>query len=108
MDVVTGDVDGDGDADVLVAGLGMPTRVWINPGNPMFAGEPLALESDSGSKVALGDRDRDGDVNVVLAEQALSVWLNPGRSPRNSPSVWIPNAVRASPPKSPIIWGAVP
>lgn len=179
MDVVSGDVDGDGDADVLVAGLGMPTRVWINSGNGqfvagpqslgsnavavawmppgptwagravtlhdeangtliswfrsdpqgfvagetrencgdlpsalaladlgggslpevviarylgrpaqiwitsgelMFAGEPIALESDSGSKVALGDLDQDGDVDVVLAEQALSVWLNSGRT----------------------------
>lgn len=75
------DLGGNSFPEVVMARfLGRPAQIWINPGNPMFAGEPIALESDSGSKVALGDLDRDGDVDVVLAEQALSVWLNPGRT----------------------------
>ncbi|MFT5327613.1 MAG: hypothetical protein ACI8P0_005505 [Planctomycetaceae bacterium] len=58
-----GDLDGDGDLDVFVAGGGTDNRVLINDGFGGFqdSGQPAGL---SGRDVALGDLDGDGDLDA--------------------------------------------
>lgn len=76
-----GDVEGDGDLDLLVLGR-VPAVVWLyrNQGGLRFAApERLAAAQlggdDSG---ALVDVDRDGDLDLYLARSAgTNAWSNP-------------------------------
>ncbi|MAE64886.1 MAG: hypothetical protein CMJ18_11510, partial [Phycisphaeraceae bacterium] len=73
-----GDVDDDGDLDVVVANDAMnDNRVWLNNGSGVFSdsGQPMA---PAGSAVAVGDVDGDGDLDLYFASYTDSdrVWLN--------------------------------
>jgi hypothetical protein len=68
-----GDIDGDGDLDILFAnsGTGDKARVYINNGAGVFTDETTARNgglSGSFRGVELGDCDRDGDLDVILAQ----------------------------------------
>ncbi len=77
--VAWGDVDGDGDLDVVIAGrTGAPsygpiTRIYRNDGGGAFtdiaAGLP-GLGSDGAVALAWGDYDGDGDLDLALAGSA--------------------------------------
>ncbi|MCB9656075.1 MAG: VCBS repeat-containing protein [Sandaracinaceae bacterium] len=85
--VALGDVDGDGDTDMLVfnfasrSGQGAePDRVWLNDGTGHFDDSGQRL---SGSVLsthgALGDVDGDGDLDAVVGGFGGGlVWLNDG------------------------------
>jgi len=80
--VAVGDVDGDGDLDVLT-GHSDVVRVWLNDGTGGFADNGQWL--DGGGEVgalALGDLDGDGDLDAFVAYDTGSVfnkvWLNNG------------------------------
>ncbi|MDA1263763.1 MAG: VCBS repeat-containing protein [Planctomycetota bacterium] len=76
---VTGDLDGDGDQDLVVATSDATA-------NQRFAGDGAggwtlaqALGTDDTRDVALADLDGDGDLDLVLAIQgANQVWINDG------------------------------
>jgi len=79
--VATGDIDGDGDLDLVLADDGGPNRVWRNDGAGVFSDTGQALGGTSGSAAAaLGDLDGDGDLDVVFANQGEpnTVWRNNG------------------------------
>jgi hypothetical protein len=82
-----GDVDGDGDLDVVVANVG-PSEVWLNDGSGNFSDTGQVLGSThsrvvmaSGRRrfVRLGDLDTDGDLDAFVGNQSAGrVWLNDG------------------------------
>ncbi|MBI3187878.1 MAG: VCBS repeat-containing protein [Gammaproteobacteria bacterium] len=79
--VALGDVDGDGDLDMVEGnGLGEAGKVWLYNGTGGFTDSGQAL-GISASSMVLGDVDGDGDLDIVegntnnLPDQ---VWLNNG------------------------------
>jgi len=70
---VFGDLDGDGDLDLLLGGLeGGPTKVFANDGSGAFtdvsAGSGFDLaKADQTISIALGDYDGDGDLDALMA-----------------------------------------
>ena len=66
-----GDVDGDGDLDVVVAtGPFQPARLHVNAGDATFtnaSAQIAAAGTDRGTDVALGDLDGDGDLDAAMA-----------------------------------------
>jgi hypothetical protein len=83
-----GDVDGDGDLDVLLShDVGQSNRLWLNQGG--LQGGVLGVFEDSGQAlgggnsydVSLADLDADGDLDAWFANhfgQGDEIWLNGG------------------------------
>jgi len=82
-DVPLGDIDGDGDLDVVVANsAGEAETVWVNDGSGSFTAHPTTASFGGGNTVdiALDDIDGDGDLDVFVANvsQPAALWLNNG------------------------------
>ncbi len=75
-DVALGDLDGDGDPDMVAGGLHL--SVMMNNGNGTFADEVAYEESVNFTSLVLADLDGDDDLDVVLAEANIDVYLNDG------------------------------
>lgn len=80
--VVAGDVDGDGDVDMLVANgqPHQPDRVWLNDGHGRFS-VGQELDRQRSWDVQLGDLDSDGDLDAFVAcqESPSVIWRNNGK-----------------------------
>jgi len=77
--IVLGDVDSDGDLDVLASYGASVVSVCLNNGNATFA-QPLNLYINCG-RFALGDVDADGDLDLVASAYQsgrVTVALNDG------------------------------
>lgn len=82
------DVEGDGDLDLLVSGVGAGVRLFLNDGNGRFE-ESLesGLDRETGSmSMALADADQDGDLDLYVANYQTVTWKDfpPGVKPRVS------------------------
>jgi hypothetical protein len=71
--IATGDIDGDGDVDLLTGGgfddfVSLPDRLWRNDGSGNFTQEPTFPAGLGLTKTfELGDYDMDGDLDVAVA-----------------------------------------
>ncbi|MCB1045353.1 MAG: VCBS repeat-containing protein [Acidobacteria bacterium] len=84
VNAALGDLDGDGDLDVVAASWAGPDRVWINDGTANFTlreDSGLPTEDTDTRALALGDMDNDGDLDLVIGESndfQINVYLNDG------------------------------
>ena len=78
--VVLGDVDADGDLDIVSGNFSQASTIWLNNGNGTFTDSGDPLGSSLTYSIALGDIDSDGDLDIVIGNygQANKVWLNNG------------------------------
>ncbi|NIS73975.1 MAG: VCBS repeat-containing protein, partial [Deltaproteobacteria bacterium] len=60
--IALGDVEGDGDIDIMEGNSVQPNRVWLNDGTGTFTDSGQGLGSSDTTSVALGDLDGDGDL----------------------------------------------
>jgi len=79
-----GDVDGDGDRDLVVGNDGQANRLYLNNGTEApwagVSGVDVTADADLTRSVDLGDADRDGDLDLVAGNsgQANRLYLNNG------------------------------
>jgi predicted nucleotidyltransferase len=93
--VALGDVDNDGDVDLLIATYGT-INVRLNDGLGTFTGTQAVPVSGSGYKVVLADMDSDGDLDLLTAafSNVVSMRLNDGSGTFSSgPDVTLPGNV---------------
>ena len=81
-DIVMGDLDADGDLDLVVANFGDDTvSVLVNEGDTEFAVEVQYVVGTGPTSLALGDFDGDDDLDVAVANafsDDVSMMLNDG------------------------------
>ncbi|MBK8979596.1 MAG: VCBS repeat-containing protein [Planctomycetes bacterium] len=79
--VETGDLDGDGDHDLVIGGDRGDDAVWINDGSGSFTELAGAFAGGTGSTTALllADLDGDGDLDIWSGRNGSDqVWINDG------------------------------
>ncbi|HKK44438.1 MAG TPA: FG-GAP-like repeat-containing protein, partial [Balneolaceae bacterium] len=69
---VWGDIDGDGDLDLLITGStdgtnnGVLTKIYRNDGNDTFTDLNVSIDAVMESSLNLGDVDSDGDLDLLI------------------------------------------
>ena len=77
-----GDLDGDGDLDLVLADYMEPCQIWLNDGNGRFTDGGLRVGDNQFYRhIHFGDLDGDGDLDLVLATFGVTdgpneVWFN--------------------------------
>lgn len=103
VSAAAGDVDGDGDADVVVGtlatgGNGQMPDLWLNMGGGVFALQPPAAFTAAPApwgRVRLVDLDTDGDLDVVLS--GVGAVMGGARALRNLNGTFATMALGAVP-----------
>ena len=87
-----GDLDGDGDLEVVIGSYDGKVYAWHHTGAPLWA-EPRTAGDHVTSSPALGDLDGDGDLEIVIGSHDGKVyaWHHDGTAAWNPPSTggWV-------------------
>ncbi|UOR05096.1 FG-GAP-like repeat-containing protein [Hymenobacter aerilatus] len=93
-EIELGDVDADGDLDVLTAGIEVisPEQVimlFLNDGKAALTGSKAVISNHSPACMALGDLDNDGDLDLAFDNDKIGLRFNDSAiplsaTPRNS------------------------
>lgn len=96
---VLADVDGDGDLDLLVNGLGSGTTLFLNDGHGKFAEQRDSGFQRSGgaTSLALGDIDGDGDLDVYVAHYRTDTFFDNPKGLRTGTRT-LPDGTRVAEP----------
>jgi hypothetical protein len=72
------DIDGDGDLDLLVNGLGKGTREWLNDGKGHFteATNSMLQRMSGATSLALSDVDGDGDLDLYVCNYRTDTFVD--------------------------------
>jgi uncharacterized delta-60 repeat protein len=77
-----GDIDGDGDLDLLAINYNIQAnKIFLNDGNGNYSDSDQILGDSNTADIALGDIDGDGDLDLIIADTSLlgdKVLLNDG------------------------------
>jgi hypothetical protein len=81
--VIMGDVDGDGDLDVVFANKDGQNRLYLNDGYGLFSDVTLTHfpeDYDNSRRIVMGDVDGDGDQDIIFANRRSRnrLYLNDG------------------------------
>jgi len=79
--VSLGDLDGDGDLDLVFSDYMNPCQIWLNNGDGQFTDSGFRFGDDQFYRhVHLGDLDGDGDLDIFLAAFGFGgpneIWFN--------------------------------
>jgi hypothetical protein len=80
--VSLGDLDGDGDPDLVLTDYMEPCQIWLNDGGGQFTDSGFRFGDDQFYRhVHLGDLDGDGDCDIFLATFGMGqgpneIWFN--------------------------------
>jgi hypothetical protein len=88
--IAWGDVDGDGDLDLLAGNDGSPNKLYINEQGRLTRVANWPVAADSTYSVAWGDMDGDGDLDLAVGnfKGRVKVFRNEGGQLSATP-VWI-------------------
>lgn len=76
-EVELGDVDNDGDLDIVIASLDSENKLYLNNGDGTFAaGLNISTETDSTSAIALADVNHDGLLDLITGNGFNSNIVN--------------------------------
>lgn len=82
FEIDLGDVDSDGDLDIVTANLsGDVNQLWLNDGHGRFTNSGRDMSNILGIGVVLADFDSDGDLDIFFSnayETPNTVWQNDG------------------------------
>jgi len=80
VSVALGDLDSDGDLDMVEGNYFQANIVWLNNGSGTFNNSGQSLGAAETDSVALGDLDGDGDLDLVegVYGQGNTIWFNDG------------------------------
>ena len=83
MDAFPADVDGDGDADIIIANEFRPNNLLLNDGSGRFtnASDRLPAANRDSEDVGVADFDGDGDLDIVIVsedDQINELYFNDG------------------------------
>ena len=78
-DVNSGDVDGDGDIDVIVINSSLGVKIWLNQNNTGIFNEAGDYFGEGGIRCELFDAEQDGDLDLITSHNnGIFLWLNDG------------------------------
>ncbi|QDU56649.1 FG-GAP-like repeat-containing protein [Aeoliella mucimassa] len=90
-DVQLGDLDEDGDLDIIFANSRYPdtNRTWLNDGTGTFSVGVDFADMARSQAVALGDVDGDGYLDAVVSATSLGSYLNDGAANFTRDTPWL-------------------